>query len=496
MIDRAELERKRWYKQAAAVTPLTVSYPLQTCSHMTIDGAPIPVSYDGFAVSIVRGFMHVFFDTTPLRAVADEYAERQQADSTFVQGLYERWQRGVRNEVTSLIEEELPRIVTYEQRELLDTIDRFTAVYERVWHESIFHDAFDVWGEAMVREQLGHREAEVLAAFDLVGRRLGPTVYQTERLELLTLAESIRKPTIVAALEPGQLADHPELEQLLGAHANRYHWLQNDYVQTKQLGPADVLPRLQALLRNPDRRAEEEALRDSFVAPNLADQAEAALAQLPAEARWLVPLLATVAHWRDARKAINQLANGLVMTFGAALAHHLNMPLVDVHSCYYWELGDLVRRDQSLLARIPQRQAGFTYSTIGGSVTEYYGAEHEQLLATLESLIGNGELRGRVAFQGKVRGTARLILSQDDFGRFRAGDILVAPNTRPEYLPIMRLAAAVVTEEGGLTSHAAIVARELSVPTIVGVQGVISQLKDGDQIEVDAMNGIVRKLEA
>ncbi|MFA5879289.1 MAG: PEP-utilizing enzyme [Candidatus Margulisiibacteriota bacterium] len=69
---------------------------------------------------------------------------------------------------------------------------------------------------------------------------------------------------------------------------------------------------------------------------------------------------------------------------------------------------------------------------------------------------------------------------------------MIAPNTRPEYLPIMRKALAVVTQEGGITSHAAIVSRELGIPAVVGVQGILDKLKDGDRVEVNANSGIVK----
>lgn len=76
----------------------------------------------------------------------------------------------------------------------------------------------------------------------------------------------------------------------------------------------------------------------------------------------------------------------------------------------------------------------------------------------------------------------------------RPGNILVAPNTRPEYLPVMKIAGAIITEEGGITCHAAIVSRELEIPAVVGAQGAIGLLKDGDRVEVNAEKGVVRKV--
>lgn len=105
------------------------------------------------------------------------------------------------------------------------------------------------------------------------------------------------------------------------------------------------------------------------------------------------------------------------------------------------------------------------------------------------------EIKGTVACPGPIiRGTARVILSATQVGKVRKGEILVAPNTTPDYLLAMKQANAILTEKGGLTSHAAIVSRELKKPCIVGILNLTSLIKDGDLVEVDAGKGIVKKL--
>lgn len=103
-------------------------------------------------------------------------------------------------------------------------------------------------------------------------------------------------------------------------------------------------------------------------------------------------------------------------------------------------------------------------------------------------------LQGRSACAGKVSGQVHIVTNASQIGKFKAGEILVAPFTTVAYVPIMRKAKAVLTEIGGLTSHAAIVSRELKKPCIVGIPHLLTVLNDGDKVEVDAINGIVRKL--
>lgn len=77
---------------------------------------------------------------------------------------------------------------------------------------------------------------------------------------------------------------------------------------------------------------------------------------------------------------------------------------------------------------------------------------------------------------------------------FETGEILVTEMTRPQIFSACSRAAAIVTDEGGIICHAAIVARELGIPCIVGTKTATRMLNDGDEVEVDAENGVVRIL--
>jgi len=124
----------------------------------------------------------------------------------------------------------------------------------------------------------------------------------------------------------------------------------------------------------------------------------------------------------------------------------------------------------------------------------YSPALIKQLRAAFQADKESSELRGVIVSTGKVRGRVRVINKKADLLKIRAGDILVANFTTPEYVTAIKTAAAIVTDDGGVTSHAAIIARELSKPCIVGTKNATRLLRDGDKVEVDADRGIVRKL--
>ncbi len=95
-------------------------------------------------------------------------------------------------------------------------------------------------------------------------------------------------------------------------------------------------------------------------------------------------------------------------------------------------------------------------------------------------------LKGTSAAPGSIKGIVKIILSIKDKNKLKKGEILVTSHTTPDWIVIMKKAKAILTERGGITSHAAIVSRELNIPCIVGIRNVTAQLKDGQLIEVDA----------
>jgi phosphohistidine swiveling domain-containing protein len=107
------------------------------------------------------------------------------------------------------------------------------------------------------------------------------------------------------------------------------------------------------------------------------------------------------------------------------------------------------------------------------------------------------DLKGIVACKGYAKGIARVILSahSKEAEKLKEGDILVTSMTRPEFINLMKKAAAFVTDEGGISCHAAIVAREMKKPCIIGTKIATKVLHDGDLVEVDTNNDIVKILQ-
>ena len=105
--------------------------------------------------------------------------------------------------------------------------------------------------------------------------------------------------------------------------------------------------------------------------------------------------------------------------------------------------------------------------------------------------------KGLAASPGIAIGRAKILrdIGEAKAKGFNRGEILVTLMTDPDWVPIMRIASAIVTERGGVTSHAAITARELGIPAVVGVPGILDSIKDGEILKVDGSRGVIEVME-
>ncbi|NOZ82125.1 MAG: phosphoenolpyruvate synthase [Candidatus Micrarchaeota archaeon] len=115
-----------------------------------------------------------------------------------------------------------------------------------------------------------------------------------------------------------------------------------------------------------------------------------------------------------------------------------------------------------------------------------YLEEHE-----VQDVQGEVILKGFGASPGLATGPVKVVLSPEELGKVQKGDVLVTQMTSPDFVVAMEKSAAIITDRGGVTSHAAIVSRELGIPCIVGTGKATEILKDGDIVTVDAYKGVV-----
>jgi phosphoenolpyruvate synthase/pyruvate phosphate dikinase len=211
--------------------------------------------------------------------------------------------------------------------------------------------------------------------------------------------------------------------------------------------------------------------------------------ELTRDEELLAKLLIATEEIRDQRKMFNLIGSYTLFRFLEEAVRRTGVDPTLARRIWWFEYKDIFHDPEELTTRLRARTEA-TMLLLEGSIhyLDYMAIEPRSTPGSTD------EIKGMVASKGKVRGKVRVVLGPSQFGAFRPGEILVTESTRPDFVGIMKKAAAIVADEGGIMSHAAIVSRELGVPCIIGTKIAVQVLKDGDEIEVDAEKGIVRIL--
>lgn len=186
----------------------------------------------------------------------------------------------------------------------------------------------------------------------------------------------------------------------------------------------------------------------------------------------------------------------VVVNFFEEIAKRLKISMEDFVYCLPDEIIASLRMEKKMdRDKIFARKKGFVYlPTKNGRIIT--GRQVKSWEYKLKNIMVGGctEIYGTTAYPGNVRGQVKVVRTAEDLKNIRKGNILVAPSTTPLYVPVLNKVSAIVTEEGGVLSHASVISRELRIPCVIGAKIATQVLKDGDLVEVDANNGVVRKI--
>lgn len=201
---------------------------------------------------------------------------------------------------------------------------------------------------------------------------------------------------------------------------------------------------------------------------------------------------------RDYRDMIRQKLNLELREFYSEIGKRLGLEVKEAAVLTNDEIIRYLKNNKKFpRGEIKKREKNYLLIQKGNEVKIYSG---DQAANKFKKELGFGkskrikEIKGVIACQGFAKGRVKIIYTNKDLGKVKEGDIIVATMTRQDFVPAMRKAKAIVTDEGGIICHAAVIARELGIPCIVGTKVATEILRDGDLVEVDANNGIVRVL--
>ena len=213
----------------------------------------------------------------------------------------------------------------------------------------------------------------------------------------------------------------------------------------------------------------------------------------------LVNLVEKVSLWQDARKKDMLSALFFLNKVTIKISEEFDIPL-DVLKMCSWKEINLENLENFDLKKGKERLKEFAvyFWNNHGKLEEkiIFGKEFADFMKDFNRTSENQEhIHGMCASTGKAMGKVRICKTVEDISKCEEGEILVSMMTRPEFIPAMKKASAIITDEGGITCHAAIVSRELGKPCIIGTKLATKTLKNGQIVEVNANHGLVKVIE-
>jgi phosphohistidine swiveling domain-containing protein len=337
------------------------------------------------------------------------------------------------------------------------------------------------------------KREKILASFKIA---IEPT-HEISNLErLLELGEYVQfkvphyKEWIVCdpqILSKRMAKESPEIWKRIKRYQNDFGWMGRMYYAGNPIIELDIIIRLQNILHQNCRERLKKIRLDR---ERQITEREHAITELGGdkEARLLADIVARYMHLRTYRLNVYFMAHEQVLELLYKAAQRLGLR-GGVDDIIYLDWREIIeglegkQTSVKLQHNVDQRKQGFEFLSIKGKT-----------VWLSKDLKNSTTLKGTIACRGNFTGRVRLILNDKAMQEMLPGEILVTTMTTPSLMLAVEKAGAIVTDEGGMLCHAAVVSRELNIPCVIGTQRATKVLKDGDVIEVDAVNGIVKKV--
>lgn len=273
----------------------------------------------------------------------------------------------------------------------------------------------------------------------------------------------------------------PELTKKVDTYLETFDFLGTDYYVGEPLSYATVMEQLATILDQ--QKSDDRSEPHHDVSPP---------AGLSADDGELITTARELHFLRQHRIEAMFKAGRDVRPLLVEIGRRIGLGYEEVLALTFQELQESLTKGEPAvpLAMIAERVRDYGVLIEAGEAQILVGDELAALRQALPDSPGSEQLTGMTAFPGSCEAEARVVDRLQDIGAVEAGDVLVAPMTSPYHVPAMTIASAVVTDEGGILSHAAIVSRELEIPCIVGVTGATEAIPSGSRIRVDARSAV------
>ena len=290
-----------------------------------------------------------------------------------------------------------------------------------------------------------------------------------------------------------------DFEDKIKKHQEKWFWLQNNYSDIKSLSFEFFKNRVTELVNLGGVFVQSRLLEIKIMPENIKKKKKDLFSKFSPSSKLTqyIKIVELFAEMQDVRKSFVLHANHYHKLFLEVVSKQFERNMDELWFYTWRELFEAVTKGVFIEdGEIKNRKIMIAEVESQDGQTIFSGKEAKYFFDKLQDTVMEvGDFKGIIAQRGQIHGIVKIVLKSEDIEKVLDGDVMVSSMTRPEMTAAMKRAAAFVTDEGGITCHAAIVARELKKPCIIGTKIATQVLKDGDMVEVDADKGIVRILE-
>lgn len=323
-----------------------------------------------------------------------------------------------------------------------------------------------------------------------------------ERKNLLKIGKEIEEYEELA--EIFQNSDHEEIWQKLPEehremvqnHLNEFEWITTDRYTGEPLSREDVIENLTQVIGRSSESLEK--IQDNRA--KKLEKLEKAKEAGGEELEKLLEIAQEYAYFRTYRMDAIYEGDYRVRNMFEEIAQRADLEYEDVIYLTVPEIEEALRGKEVIKDVIASRKEEYIVYLVEDEISVLQGDEAEKHISEFEEenrtdWEEQAKIEGTVAQRGHVESEVRLVFEDADIEKVEEGDILVSPMTTPDMMVGIMDAEGIITDEGGMASHAAIVSRELGIPCVIGTETATSILQDGDKVRLDAENGVVEILE-
>jgi phosphoenolpyruvate synthase/pyruvate phosphate dikinase len=471
-----KLKKQKWWVEEAPGVPFLFDYIMKTfVSHQNIIG------YPSLREHILIKNKNISLEISPYNEKISNFKfliKNETKNFGYFLNLIKPWEK-LRNDLLKLNKEVLSKVAHYNNEKLFLFVKQFTKIsFESVVYGSFIEcvDPFTEYYKNIFQKKYKLSSEQALLYIGILSTPKRRSFLTQEKIDFYKLC--LKKVTYKYYL-------------------NKYFWIHTNYSQSKDIIQSDLKKAIKQELSlgilyirkqiNETIRKERDLHKKKI---NLSKKIK-----LDQKDKTIFKLISLCAEYIDIRKESmmrNTYARDKLLLI---ISKNKKINIKKLRNLRDEELLDLIQNKKLNWQPINKRTNGYVVYFTPKSSIDFYDKSVKVIYEGYLKSIFQKILSGTVASApiDKIRGKICIVVDVHK-EKFKPGTILVTTMTRPEFMSHMRKAQAIITDEGGITCHAAIISRELHIPCIIGTKIATKFLKNGDFVEMNLKNGIIQKL--